>query len=133
MCPVHRALFGSQFATRPESDWSESLTQASGIDVLPPFRPASLIFLPQPEIDDLSTIEKSAQVLADLMEDNAVLMGRDSAETATTAVGSEGVGAEGQGEDVNDETESASPKKRGRNGTGVKEHFRVQKAAKRLT
>ena len=118
---------------RPESDWSESLTQASCIDVLPPFRPASLIFLPQPKINDLSTIEKSAQVLADLMEDNAVLMGQDSAETATTAVGSGGVGAEEQGEEVADETEGASPKKRGRNGDGVKEHFRVKRTAKKLT
>jgi hypothetical protein len=126
-------LFGPNFAARPESDWSESLSQSSGIDVLPPFRPASLIFLPQPEIDDLSTIEKSAQVLADLMEDNAVLMGRDSAETASSTLVSGSVGAEGQGEEVADETEGSSPKKRGRNGDGVKEHFRVQKAAKKLT
>lgn len=67
-----------------------------------------------------------------MMEDNAVLMSRDSLETATAA-GSQVVGGEERGEEGADEMEDATFKKRGRNGAGVKDHFRVQKAAKKLT
>lgn len=114
-----------------QSDGMRFLSQAS--EVLPPFRPASLIFFPQPDIDDLSTLERSAQVLANMMEDNAVLMGRDSAETVPSEGGEGADGAEtGEGVDEAEGAGGASPSKRGRkSGAGVKDHFRVQKVAKK--
>jgi hypothetical protein len=62
--------------------------------ILPPFRPKSLIFFPQPSLDDTAALEACAEELSRLMQDNALLMGRES---ALGVVGDEAMDKRGKG------------------------------------
>jgi hypothetical protein len=129
---------------------SPARVQATSSDILPPFRPPSLLFFPDPSpLDSLDSLAERAEDLARLMQDNAVLMGRDPAE----GIGGTRQDGEGGGENVEEEDgaeESAlakgggkkgergdcgeedggSPAKRARGG-GVKDHFRVHKPGRK--
>ena len=111
------------------------------MDVLPPFRPASLIFLDKegmpPGLGDTRALQRCVDELASMMEENAVLMGRDSAEAGGSSGDDEEQGADDGGDDgggggAGGDVGREGKRGRGRSGSasGLKEHFRVKKTPK---
>ena len=127
---------------KPDGPVGAREAAGGGGDILPPFRPASLVFaagLVRPDPDG-AALQRAAEVLGRLLEDNAVLMGRDSTEApslgqnaavAPGAVNGEeegGEDGEGAGAGAGGSERAltgGSPDKRG--AGSVKDHFAAVK------
>ena len=127
---------------KPDGPVGAREAAGGGGDILPPFRPASLVFaagLVRPDPDG-AALQRAAEVLGHLLEDNAVLMGRDASEAASLGQNAAGGLGAGNGEEEGAENgegagagaggseralAGGSPDKRG--AGSVKDHFAAVK------